>query len=109
MDDIVERLRKSAGREYYDGHGALELEAADEIERLRSQGLAPSFCWDGFMVTGLGRSLDEVFSLVMAAKRLPELRKEVERFRQRVRVDIEPLDNADSVPGSHIVKVRRVP
>ena len=37
MTDIVERLRERAGKyDEYDWHGAIELEAADEIERLRA-------------------------------------------------------------------------
>ena len=36
--DIVDRLRERAGQnDEYDWHGAIEREAADEIERLRGQ------------------------------------------------------------------------
>lgn len=36
MSDLVDRLKKRAGQyDEYDWHSAIELEAAEEIERLR--------------------------------------------------------------------------
>jgi hypothetical protein len=73
-NDIVRRLRQEGSK--------LNAEAADEIERCRKEALAPSFAWDGYLVSGLGESLDEVYRLVLAAKQDPQMRAAVERLRK---------------------------
>jgi hypothetical protein len=59
--DLVDRLRREGGE--------LNAEAADEIERLLDLVFAPSLAWDGYLVSGLGESIDEVYRLVLAAKK----------------------------------------
>jgi len=74
MTDIVERLRKFYGDDtdnWLDADEAepIMLEAADEIERLRKQLLAPTISWDGFLVSGMQESIDEVYRLIDLEKR----------------------------------------
>jgi hypothetical protein len=69
MTDIVERLWASVA---VDGEGptkSLVIEAADEIEHLRKQSLAPSISWNGFLVSGMQESVDEVCRLIDLEKR----------------------------------------
>lgn len=72
--DIIGRLRREGSK--------LSAEAADAIEELRTLAMTPSFAWDGHLVSGLGESLDEVHRLVLAARRNPQMRAEVERLRE---------------------------
>jgi hypothetical protein len=74
-DDIIGRLRDEGSK--------LNAEAADEIERLRKEALGPSFAWDGYLVSGLGKSLDEVYRLVLDAKQDPQMRAAVKRLQAR--------------------------
>jgi len=55
--DIVKRLRDP-------GVFVDRNEVADEIERLRKQMLAPSVAWNGFLVSGMQKSIDEVSRLI---------------------------------------------
>jgi len=68
--DIIERLWASVA---VDGEGPtkdLAVEAADEIERLRKHCLlAPSISWDGFLVSGMPESIDEVRRLIDLERR----------------------------------------
>jgi hypothetical protein len=72
-NDIIGRLRREGSK--------LNVEAAAEIERLRTIHISPSFAWDGYLVSGLGESLDEVYRLVLVAKQNPQMRAAVERLR----------------------------
>jgi hypothetical protein len=68
--DIIDRLWASVAG---DGEGPskdLAVEAADEIERLRKHCLlAPSISWDGFLVSGMQESIDEVRRLIDLERR----------------------------------------
>jgi len=75
MIDIVDRLRAFYGDDtdnWLDADEAepIMLEAADEIERLRKHCLlAPSVSWDGFLVSGMQESIDEVRRLIDLERR----------------------------------------
>jgi hypothetical protein len=67
--DIVERLWQSVTQGNAPSKD-LAVEAADEIERLRKHCLlAPSVSWDGFLVSGMQESIDEVYRLIDLEKR----------------------------------------
>jgi len=67
-DDILHRLWQSATRDSAPSKD-LVVEAADEIEQLRKQLLAPSISWDGFLVSGMQESIDEVCRLIDLERR----------------------------------------
>jgi hypothetical protein len=71
-EDIIDRLRASADTRDWTGSATADLQrtAADEIERLRKQTLlAPSISWDGFLVSGMQESIDEVCRLIDLERR----------------------------------------
>ena len=69
MTDLIDRLWASVTQGNAPGKD-LAVEAADEIERLRKHCLlAPSISWDGFLVSGMQESIDEVCRLIDLEKR----------------------------------------
>ena len=69
--DEIERLRAESERETGRAETAIETlnETRDEIELLRKQLLAPTISWDGFLVSGMQESIDEVCRLIDLEKR----------------------------------------
>jgi hypothetical protein len=66
-----ELLRAESERETGRAETAIETlnETRDEIELLRKQLLAPTISWDGFLVSGMQESIDEVCRLIDLEKR----------------------------------------